>query len=84
MFDFVQVQLECEEVGVDDEREPVIPISPRKHGRAYSSSDMPISIGKFISSKRKECVKRKLVFDDDVGPAKAKRNVSGLDDCDDV
>jgi hypothetical protein len=84
MFDFVQVQLECEEVGVDDEREPVIPISPRKHGRAYSSSDMPISIGKFISSKRKECVKRKLVFDDDVGPAKAMRSVSGVDDCDDV
>jgi hypothetical protein len=46
---------------------------------------MPISIGKFISSRRKECVKRKLVFDDDdVERARSKSKVSGSDDCDDA
>jgi hypothetical protein len=76
--------LECEEISVGDEGKRVIPISPHKRERAYSSSGMPISIGKFISSKRKECVKRKLVFDEDVEGARVKSKVSGVDDCDDV
>jgi hypothetical protein len=45
---------------------------------------MPISIGKYISSKRKECVKRKLVFDADAERAKVKSKVSGDSDCDGV
>jgi DNA primase catalytic subunit len=45
---------------------------------------MPTSIGKFISSRRKECVKRKLVFDVDVDKADKKIKVSDSSQCDDI
>jgi hypothetical protein len=84
MFCFSQVQLECGEVSLGDGGGPVLPISSFKPERSYSSSGMPISIGKYISSKRKECVKRKLVFDADAERAKVKSKVSEDSDCDGV